>query len=59
MDKETVCALVRHAVAVLAVGVTVNGYTVTGSDAQQLGGLAVTLIVVAWSIAQKKGCLPA
>ena len=58
MDKDTLGGIIRSVIITLATGVTVNGYTVTGSDAQQIGGLALIVFGIIWSILQKKGLTP-
>ena len=55
MNKEVFFALVRNVVQTAAVGTTVWGYSVTGSDSQQIAGLAVLALTILWSIFQKKG----
>jgi hypothetical protein len=57
--KEIVFANVRHALAGAAIGKAMWGYTVSGSEADMLGGTAVFALSVLWSILQKKGVLPA
>ena len=55
MEKETIFALIRNAVIVLSTGTAINGYTVTGSDAQQIAGGVLAALGVLWSLAQKRG----
>ena len=59
MEKETIFALIRNAVIVLSTGAAINGYTVTGSDAQQIAGGVLAALGVLWSFAQKKGWVSA